>query len=191
MIVSARRAGLRISKTANLREFLCKTYLEFNENGQKRQEFQWAVISWWRKRSGENGQSNGWNGNSSSNNPSLQKSCAEENLWWRNTSNHEADELQQQETCWVSLLSDKNKKLRLQFASDHKKLDNSRLAKFCLIWSGLNFDFLCDIRAKVWCGQQECRDLYCLVSIVQSASSSSGDVIVSGIYSGSIEWKNV
>lgn len=89
--------------------------------------------------------------------------------------------------CWVSLLSDKNKKLRLQFASDHKKLDNSRLAKFCLIWSGLNFDFLCDIRAKVWCGQQECRDLYCLVSIVQSASSSSGDVIVSGIYSGSIE----
>ncbi len=34
----------------------------------------------------------------------------------------------------VPLLSSKNRKLRLQFAHAHQKLDNRRLEKHCLVW---------------------------------------------------------
>ncbi len=59
--------------------------------------------------------------NSNSNNHSLQPRYAEYHLLKHNTSNPEADGLQQQKTTPVPLLSAKNRKRRLQFAQAHQK----------------------------------------------------------------------
>ncbi len=51
---------------------------------------------------------------------SLQPTYAEYHLWTHNTSNPEADGLQQQKTTPVPLRSDKNSTRRIQFTQDHQ-----------------------------------------------------------------------
>ncbi len=117
---------------------------------------------------------------SNSNNHSLQPSYAEYHLWMHNTSNPEADGLQQQKTTPMSLLSAKNRKRRLQFAQVHqnwtiedwKNVAWSDESRFLLRHS--------DGRVKIWHKEHESMDPSCLVSTVQFGG---GDVMVRAIFS--------
>ncbi len=105
MFVGARRADLSISKTADLLGFsrttISRVYRELSEWSEK------VKISSKRELCGRKclvdvrGEWADWLemiGNSNSNNHSLQPKYAEYHLWTHNTSNPEADGLQQQKT---------------------------------------------------------------------------------------------
>ncbi len=84
-------------------------------------------------------------------------------LWTHNTSNPEADGLQQQKTTPVPLLSDKNS-TEDTIHTGSPKLDNRRLKKRCLVWwvSISAATFRC--RVRIWRKEHESMDLSCLVS---------------------------
>ncbi len=105
---------------------------------------------------------------------------AEYHLWTHNTSNPEADELQQQKTTPVSVLSAKNRKRRLQFTQAHqnwtiedwKNVAWSDESRFLLQHS--------DGRVRIWRKEHESMDPSRLVSTVQAGG---GGVMVWGIFS--------
>lgn len=82
----------------------------------------------------------------------------------------------------VLFLSDRYKKLRLQFAKVHKKVHYSILEKPCLVWwvsiSAVTFGW--SDRDRIWCKQLESKDPSCFVSGVQA--SNNGGVMVCGIF---------
>ncbi len=95
-------------------------------------------------------------------------------------SNPEADGLQKQKTTPVPLLSDKNRKLRLQFAQAHQ---NWTIEDWKTVaWSDESRFLLrhSDGRVRIWPKEHESMDPSCLVSTVQAGG---GGVIVWGIFS--------
>ncbi len=85
----------------------------------------------------------GRKGNSNSNNHWLQPRYAEHHLWTYNTSNPGTDELQQQKTSWMPLMSAENRKRRLQFAQAHQNWTKED----CNMLPGLmSLDFCCYIQ---------------------------------------------
>ncbi len=74
----------------------------------------------------------------------------------------------------VPLLSDKNRKRRIQFTTDSPKLDNRRLEKRCLVWWVWWYS---DGRVRIWHKKHESMDPSCLVSMVQAGG---GGVMVWG-----------
>uniref|UniRef100_A0A9J8C660 Transposable element Tc1 transposase n=1 Tax=Cyprinus carpio carpio TaxID=630221 RepID=A0A9J8C660_CYPCA len=97
-----------------------------------------------------------------------------------NTSNPEADGLQQQKPHQVLLLSPKNRKRKLQFTQAHqnwtiedwKNVAWSDESRFLLWYS--------DGRVRIWCKEHESMDPTFLVSMVQAGG---GGVMVWGIFS--------
>ncbi len=113
---------------------------------------------------------------------SLQPTYAEYHLWTHNTSNPEADGLQQQKTTPVPLRSDKNSTRRIQFTQTHQ---NWTIEDWKNVpWSDESRLLMrhSDGRVRIWC-KHESMDLSCLVSMVQAGG---GGVMVSGYFLGTL-----
>ncbi len=97
-----------------------------------------------------------------------------------NTSNPEADGLQQQKTTPCAALSAKNRKRRIQFAQTHQNWTIEDWKS--VAWSEESWFLLrhSDGRVRIWCKEHESMDPSCLVSTVQAAG---GGVMVWGIFS--------
>ncbi len=103
MVVGARRAGLSISETDDRLGFSCTTISRvYREDSEKNPVSSSCVDENALLMSEVRGEWADWleviEGNSNSNNHSLQPMYAEYHLWTHNTSNPEADGLQQQKT---------------------------------------------------------------------------------------------
>ncbi len=151
MVVGARRAGLSISKSADLLGFspttISRVYWEWSEKEKISSEQQLCGRKYLVDVRGE------WadwlemmKGNSNSNNHSLQPRYAEYHLWTHNTSNPEADGLQQQKTTTIHTGS--------------PKLDNRRLKN--IAWSDESWFLLhSDGRVRIWRKEHEGMDSSC------------------------------
>ncbi len=81
---------------------------------------------------------------------------------------------------WVPLLSDKNRKRRLQFAQAHQNWTREDWKN--VAWSDKSRFLLrhSDGRVRIWCKERKSMDQTCLVSTVQA---DGGGVVVWGIFS--------
>ncbi len=91
---------------------------------------------------------------------------AEYHLWTHNTSNPEADVLQQQKTTPVPLLSDKNRTRRIQFTQTHynRTIEDWKSVAWC---DDSGFLQHSDDGVRIWRKDHESMDSSCLVSMVQ------------------------
>ncbi len=79
----------------------------------------------------------------------------------------------------VPLLSDKNRKRRLQFTQNHQNWTIEDWKN--VAWSDESWFLLhSDDRVRIWCKEHESMDPFCLVSTVQAGC---GGVMVGGIFS--------
>ncbi len=182
MVVGARQASLSISKTADLLGFSHTTISGLQRMVKKRENIQWAAVVWtkipgWcQRRIGRLGRED--------RKATVTQIISRYNLGMQNTiSEHTTHRTLKQMSCSrrphrVLLLSDKNRKRRIQFTQTHqnwtiedwKNVAWSDESRFLLRHS--------DGRVRIWRKEHESMDPSCLVSTVQACGDGVRDIFL-------------